>query len=73
MTSECANTHISVTYLDQNVSIILEQFDPENYILRLGMVQNLCELWQFLLSDFWAQNVSEPTDQNMAEGGKIPQ
>ena len=39
---------------------ILEQFYINNYTWRLIIVQNLYELWQFVLSDFWAQNVLMP-------------
>ena len=31
---------------------ILEQFSTESYTWRLDIVQNLCDFWQFFLSDF---------------------
>ena len=71
MNSKCANTHISVTSLYQNVLIIFVNnkytgniitVGTENYTWRLDIVQNLCGLWQFFLPDFWAQNVSIPPD-----------
>lgn len=52
------------------ILLILEQFDTENYILLLDIVQNLSELLKLFLYGFWTQNVSIPADQNMSQGGR---
>ena len=79
MDSKCANTPISMTSLDQNISVILqikyileilEQFGTENYTWKLNVVQNFYELWKFFLSYFWVQNVLIPLSQKIPQGAK---
>ena len=49
---------------------ILLQLATKNYTGRFDIVQNLCELWQFFLSDFWAQNVLIPPSPKTSKGIK---
>ena len=35
-------------------------FGTENYVCKVGIIQNLCEYCRFFLLDFWAQTISIP-------------
>ena len=51
---------------------IFGHFDTENYAWRLPIVQNLCEFWQFFLSDFLSQNVLIFPSPKIHQGAKCP-
>ena len=47
---------------------ILEQFGTRKYKWKLDLVQNLCELWQFFLSDFLGQKFFNTPNTKMCQG-----